>query len=82
MPHLGQGFYETLNSPEQQMSSDRFFLFDPISFGSVPASLSSPITQQLKGPLCRYSQDWKYNVEFDERVCRIEVQLFSLGDGL
>lgn len=36
MPNLGQAFCETLNSPEQQMSSDCFFLFDPISFGSVP----------------------------------------------
>lgn len=28
MPNLGQAFCETLNSHEQQMSSDCFFLFD------------------------------------------------------
>lgn len=34
-PDPGLVFCETLNSSEQQMSSDCFFLFDPISFAHV-----------------------------------------------
>lgn len=60
MPNLDQAFCETQNSPGQQMSSDCFFLFDPISFGSVPASLSGPIMAvkgvltALKVVICKY----------------------------
>ncbi len=77
MPNLGQAFCETLNSPGQQMSSDCFFLFDPISFGSVPASLSSPITRQLKGSLCG-SSGLKVvkSSKFDQQLLVIELKLY------